>query len=162
MDYSCHMKLVMLTDPEGNEYTVNQAKEKYGVNLRTIFRWYKGYNSKKSNCYYPPHLGWTSKIVEIKSIRQEYLREYSVWTAMKRRCYQKQFISYPYYGAKGITVCKRWRESFENFISDMGPRPGKEYQIDRKDAKKNYTPKNCRWITKDENLGRVIKGKNNV
>lgn len=74
--------------------------------------------------------------------------EYSVWCAMKKRCYLKNHIGYASYGGKGVTVCARWLESFENFLADMGDRPGYEYSLDRWPAKDgNYEPGNCRWAT---------------
>lgn len=70
---------------------------------------------------------------------------------MKGRCYDPRNASYGNYGAKGITVCERWREDFLNFLSDMGERPGLDHSIDRIDASGNYEPGNCRWVTKTEN-----------
>ena len=49
--------------------------------------------------------------------------EYSVWTSMKQRCINPNNEYYVNYGGRGITVCDRWRESFENFYEDMGDRP---------------------------------------
>ena len=49
--------------------------------------------------------------------------DYNLWVVMISRCENKNFEAYRYYGARGIKVCKRWRDSFENFIADMGPRP---------------------------------------
>jgi len=68
---------------------------------------------------------------------------------MKSRCYTKSNIGYPYYGGRGITVCDRWLHSFENFLSDMGERPGPEYSLDRINPNGNYRPDNCRWATRE-------------
>lgn len=66
-------------------------------------------------------------------------------------CYNKNSIGYKYWGGRGITVCDRWLESFENFLDDMGNKPGSEYSIDRfPDKDGNYEPGNCRWATPKE------------
>lgn len=75
--------------------------------------------------------------------------EHYIWRTMLARCLRKGARGWEAYGGRGITVCKRWM-SFENFITDMGPRPSPEYSIDRKNNAGNYTPSNCRWATRSE------------
>ena len=74
---------------------------------------------------------------------------YRIWQGMKERCSYKKHISYKNYGGRGITVCDRWLESFENFLNDMGERP-EGLSIDRIDNEKGYSKDNCRWATQKE------------
>jgi hypothetical protein len=76
--------------------------------------------------------------------------EYRVWNHVKDRCGNPNNTAYDYYGGRGITVCDRWRDSFQNFFDDMGPRPSPKHSIDRVDNDKGYCPENCRWATKEE------------
>jgi hypothetical protein len=72
-------------------------------------------------------------------------RIYNRWQNMRRRCYDPNNISYPYYGARGITVCERWH-SFANFFADMG-NPPRGKSLDRINVNGNYEPGNCRWAS---------------
>jgi hypothetical protein len=76
--------------------------------------------------------------------------EYHSWSAMKQRCYNPNTTDYHRYGGRGISVCARWRDSFENFLADMRPKPTPHHSIERVNNNKNYTPKNCKWATPKE------------
>lgn len=76
--------------------------------------------------------------------------EFKIWWAMKRRCCDSSADGYKNYGGRGIKVCFRWKNSFKNFIFDMGLRPSKSHSIDRKNNSGNYEPDNCYWATKSE------------
>jgi hypothetical protein len=83
-------------------------------------------------------------------------REYTIWRSMKSRCYVTSSSNFKFYGAKGITVCERWRTDFALFLEDMGPCPP-EFTLDRIDPAKPYEPANCRWaswLTQHNNTSR--------
>jgi len=77
--------------------------------------------------------------------------EYRAWIEMRRRCSNPNFVGYEYYGGRGIAVCVRWQESYENFLADMGRKPSPQHSIDRyPNNDGNYEPGNCRWATSRE------------
>lgn len=71
---------------------------------------------------------------------------YIAWTNMKARCLNPKQTGYKDYGGRGITICDRWLNSFENFLADMGECPA-GLSLDRERSDENYEPGNCRWVT---------------
>lgn len=68
---------------------------------------------------------------------------------MIARCYNPNHYGYQNYGGRGIKVCDRWLESFDNFYDDMGSAP-ENHTLDRIDVDGDYTPDNCRWASHKE------------
>lgn len=79
--------------------------------------------------------------------RNKIAKEYSAWHHMKDRCLNPTDKAYAYYGGRGIRVCTRWLNSYENFLADMGRCPEGMNSIDRIENDGNYEPGNCKWTT---------------
>jgi hypothetical protein len=75
--------------------------------------------------------------------------EYIAWQSMKERCLNPLTRNYRNYGGRGITVCERWVQSFQNFLEDMGQRPSPQHSLDRYPDNNggSYEKANCRWAT---------------
>lgn len=76
---------------------------------------------------------------------------YQVWANMKDRCYNIKCKYYPNYGSRGITICDRWKDSFENFYNDVVEGYEEGLQLDRIDNDGNYEPNNVRWVKSQQN-----------
>lgn len=85
--------------------------------------------------------------------------EYRSWASMKSRCLNPDADHEAY---RNVKICDRWINSFEDFYSDMGPKPTPKHSIERIDNKQGYYPGNCKWATQAEqnrnySLNRVIE-----
>lgn len=76
--------------------------------------------------------------------------EYRIWRDMISRCYNSKRWNYKYYGGRGIFICQTWRDSFQNFLNDVGLRPSLKHTLDRINNDDGYYKQNCRWVTQKE------------
>ena len=88
-------------------------------------------------------------------------KEWRTWNGMIRRVKYPSMESYPRYGGRGITVCKRWLgiNGFINFLADMRRAPSTHHSLDRINNDGNYTPKNCRWATRSQQIRNSTKAR---
>jgi len=88
---------------------------------------------------------------------------YSAYQCMKTRCLNSNHPSYKHYGAKGVTICPEWLESYDNFIRDLGPMPP-GFSLDRINPHGSYCKENCRWaddLTQGNNKRRHLQFQHN-
>jgi len=77
---------------------------------------------------------------------------YGTWAGINTRCYDKRHIRYHRYGGRGISVCDEWKNNPAQFIAWMIKENWKQgLEIDRRDNDGNYTPDNCRVVSRQTN-----------
>ena len=87
-------------------------------------------------------------------------RIYRIWRGIVSRCNIESATSYQDYGGRGISVCKEWENSFDNFYIWSKKSGYKEnLTIERINNDGNYSPENCCWITKSEQVKNKRKRK---
>lgn len=110
------------------------------------------YADKRNRDGLQSHCKECMKAVHRTPEHQQYRRthrrpERIVWENIIQRCTNPKNPKYRYYGGRGITVCDKWRDSFDAFFLDVGARPSSELSLERKDNNGNYEPGNCVWDT---------------
>jgi hypothetical protein len=75
---------------------------------------------------------------------------YAVWLQARARCHDSRHKQYPAYGGRGIAMCEQWRNSFPQFLADMGEPPFPRAMLERVDNDQGYSPANCKWATRTE------------
>lgn len=73
-----------------------------------------------------------------------------MWQRMIANCYDAKSTSYHLYGAQGVAVCRRWRESAGTFVADVGERPTPRHRLELLNKKRGFRPGNVRWVTAKE------------
>ena len=73
---------------------------------------------------------------------------YGVWRAMRERCDNPLDPAYENYGGRGIALCEEWHDfdTFREWAVASGYERG--LTLDREDNDGDYSPSNCRWVTR--------------
>jgi len=106
--------------------------------------------SKSCGCDKPDKIREAHRKKPHKKYIETATKEYRTYSHMKTRCYNPNYDKFHRYGGRGIKVCDRWLESFDNFFADMGLAPSPKHSIDRINNDGNYEPSNCKWSTQSE------------
>ncbi len=84
----------------------------------------------------------------------KHTRLYRIWCGIKCRCQNENSTSYENYGARGITMCKEWQDSYTHFkewaLNNGYTETNHLLSIDRLDVNGDYTPENCKWSNPKE------------
>jgi hypothetical protein len=79
------------------------------------------------------------------------------WRNMMARCYSTTTPGYHRYAGRGIQVCDRWHQ-LALFLQDMG-QPPHGMSLDRINNNHGYSPDNCRWATRQQQMRNMSKNR---
>ena len=134
---------------QGDRVLIVKTCKIYGCNIKHRGLGYCNKHYQKFKKYGNPLYSKSKRIKEKHGMYNTF--EYKVWHAMIQRSTNINHKQYSNYGGRGITVCKKWLNSFTAFYNDMGKKPFPKAQIDRIDNDKGYYKDNCRWVSNTEN-----------
>ncbi len=103
-------------------------------------------NGRSTSC------GCSTRTANGDAMRGKVAPEYHVWQGMIKRCTNQKNRGWPNYGGRGIKVCERWRNSYPDFLADVGRRPSAKHSLDRINVNGNYEPGNVRWATAKQQI----------
>lgn len=88
------------------------------------------------------------------SITRMFKAEYDAWRRIQAWCHDPTDPAWKWYGGTGISVCPEWRQSFQTFLIDVGPKPKRNRSIwlGRKDTSGNYEPENVAWVPRERQI----------
>ncbi len=149
-----------LIDITGNRYNNLTVIERVANNIRGQSRWkclcdcgnYTEVTSNNLKSGAVKSCGCLRHIPKYKH-NLSHTKLYRVWAGMKRRCYYRNDKSYKNYGGRGIHICDEWVNDFVNFYNwaiQNGYEEG--LTIERINNDENYSPNNCTWIPKSEQV----------
>jgi len=120
---------------DNNRKSIGLFKCSCGAKFEAVISNVKSGNTKSCGCY---------KLSQQTTHGQHKSKAYKAWADAKSRCFNPRTKAYKTHGARGITMCMEWADSFESFFAEMGHAP-KGTSLDREDDNGNYEPGNCRW-----------------
>lgn len=90
-------------------------------------------------------------------------RAYRIYRAMLTRCYDKNSVSYRFYGGAGVTVTDSWLgpDGFVNFLHDMG-KPPKNTSLGRRFDVGCYSKAHCAWMSWEQQMAERAKKKYSI
>ena len=140
----------LTTYTESNEGNIVMEHSNRICSIKDCNKFVHGYNY--CSMHYTRYKKYGNPLLgRIENNGRRKLPEYRIWAHIKERCLKPKTKEYKNYGGRGIKVCDRWLNNFDNFLEDMGSRPTSKHQIDRIDNDGNYEPDNCHWVVQLHN-----------